>query len=214
MQGHAVVWSGIDALDDVDFATLGPGLLAEEPHCGPRAAGKGDVEDVGDEEAAVVGFCGLEADAGAAEVGARVEGGVSVNAEVDGVVFTGDGANEVLGGGGIEVDVFDEAVCWVLVGEEVEFGEEIVTGVVVGEGIAGYACLNEGCTGQQRGKCSKIHSDDDCLCICSSRLYRVRSTCTWKTSGFCEKLCEKECGALYQKETIEKTMEGQFPLFC
>lgn len=147
VQGHAIIWSGVDALDDVDFAALGPGLLAEEPHCGPCAASEGDVEDIGDEEAAVVGFCGLKADASSAEVCAGVEGGVDVNADVDGVVFAGDGADEVLGGGSVEVDVFDETVCRVLVGEEVEFGEEIVAGVVVREGIAGYACLDESCAG-------------------------------------------------------------------
>ncbi len=90
VQGHGVVVCGVDALDDVDFAALGPGLLAEEPHCWPSAAGKGDVEDVGYEESVVEGFGGLETDAGAAGFCAGGEGGVGVDAEVDGVVFSGD----------------------------------------------------------------------------------------------------------------------------
>ncbi len=53
MEGHGVVVCGVDTFDDVDFAALGPGLLAEEPHCRPSTACKGDVEDIGDEEAVV-----------------------------------------------------------------------------------------------------------------------------------------------------------------
>ena len=97
------------------------------------------MQDVGNEEAAVVGFGGLEADAGAAGLGAGGEGSVGVDTNVNGVVLFSDGADERAGSRSVEVDVLDESVGGVFVSEEVEFGKEVVAGVVVEEGIAGYA---------------------------------------------------------------------------
>lgn len=65
VQGELVVRRGVDVLDDVDLALVGP-VRADHPVGGPGAAASGHVGDVRDEEAVGVGGIGGDADTGTA----------------------------------------------------------------------------------------------------------------------------------------------------
>lgn len=155
VEGHLIGGGSVDALDDVDFAGLGPCALAEEPEGGPGAAADGHVGDVGDEEAFVEGFVGGDSDAAAA--GGAL--GCVVDAEVACVAVVGDPADQAGVFGGVVVVELDEAVGGVGLGEGGEVAEEGVVLVVVGEDIACYAALEEEGSCEEACKGGGVHLD-------------------------------------------------------
>lgn len=129
MQRHGIPGFGVDALDDVDLAALGP-VRTQKPESWPHAADTGGhVGDVGNKETVIVGLLGLHADAGTARGGYLVR---VVDAEVDGFRVH---AHEPVGDRRGVVNVLDETPGWVIVGEVGEFGDEVGGGEAVGEGV-------------------------------------------------------------------------------
>jgi hypothetical protein len=79
---HLVAVVGlVDGLHDVDLAVVGPVAVVRQPEGGPRAAAKGRVPDVEDEEAIVVGALGSDADGEAPRGSVRLV--LRANAGVD-----------------------------------------------------------------------------------------------------------------------------------
>lgn len=108
VHGHAVAARGIDALDDVDFAAVGP-VRARHPEGGPGAAdAAGHVCEIEDYEA--VGVLGFASEAYA---GAASAGGYVCVIDAEGHLAIAD-VEHVHGVGGCLVDVIDVPMGWVI----------------------------------------------------------------------------------------------------
>lgn len=148
VEGHGVGRRGVDAFDDVDFAHGGP-IRANEPEGGPNTADPaGHVRNVRDKKAFVVGLFGSEADT----LAACVRGGVVVDAHIGGITVIADRPYHLVLHRGCIVHVLHETCCGVCLGEGCEGVEEIIALEVVGEGIAGYAYVEERCQGKKAGE--------------------------------------------------------------
>lgn len=86
MQRHLVVGVHVDAFDDIDFAAGWP-VEVDKPECGPQAAGVArHVDEVGDEEAAVICWIANQFDVVASCDAVGVEHGGVVDADVENAV--------------------------------------------------------------------------------------------------------------------------------
>lgn len=95
MEGHGIGGLGIDALDDVDLARVGP-VGAKRPEGRPLTAGAaGHMSEVENDEACIVRLFGGDADRVAATAGGNV---LTVHAHVDGIVLGADQAGRLSGG--------------------------------------------------------------------------------------------------------------------
>lgn len=156
MQGNGVHDIVVDALENVDFAVVGP-VGADGPEGGPdRTHSSWHVFDVCDEEAVGVGVFRVYAN-GLAAGGGVVKGviGGKVDCSPRGVLgmgaillVTGREGNAFIDEtckasytGILSGEVFDEAVGGIFVGEEIEGLEEVGVVVVVSENVR---CLS-GC---------------------------------------------------------------------
>ena len=148
MESHGVGRCGVDAFDDVDFAHGGP-VGANEPEGGPNTADTtGHVRNVCDKQAFVVGFFGSEADA----LAACVRGGVVVDTHVGRITIIADRPYHLVLHRGCIVHVLHEACCGICLSEGREGVEEIIALIIICEGIAGYAYVEERCEGKEAGK--------------------------------------------------------------
>lgn len=139
VQSDGVGLGVVNTLDDVDLTTHRP-VGAEHPESGPQATGAGGhVSKVSDEETLGEGLAGLNASR-LTSIGRAL--GVVINTKVDG---TRGRTGHTLGHGSWAVDILNETLSRVGVGEEVEFLEEVV-GVVLGiKDILGV----DTCSGEQ-----------------------------------------------------------------
>lgn len=103
VQRHAIAYSFVSALDDVDFTVIG----SDQPEGRPNSANAArHVCNVGDEEALIVSPLGADTD-----TGAPVRGFVNmVHADINAAIPGSGSINEFLGVGGRSVNILDESM--------------------------------------------------------------------------------------------------------
>jgi len=154
VQGHLVGGTLVDALDDIDFAIVGP-VGAEHPECGPGAAGaSGHVSQIQDHQTLSVAVL-----AGQTEAVATVTAGdiAVVYTHVDGA--TG-GTNQTVGRGGGAIDIVHVAIGGVGFRVKVEHIEKRRVGaIVIHQSVSCDAKLGE--KTQSRKECRSVHGCRD-----------------------------------------------------
>lgn len=103
VQRHAIAYSFVSALDDVDFTVVG----SDQPEGRPNSANAArHVCNVGDEEALIISRLGTDTN-----TGAPVRGFVNmVHADINATIPGSGSINEFLGVGGTSVNILDESM--------------------------------------------------------------------------------------------------------
>lgn len=143
MQRHSVRRLLVNALEDIDFAIVGP-VWSYCPECRPSSADRiRHVPDVGNYETMIVRFLARKTNAGPAPPGTYAS---IIYSHIYGIVVGVDEAHILRGPFGYVVNV---TVRRITRSEEVKHAKECGWGIIVLENIASYAEVDQGRTDKE-----------------------------------------------------------------